>query len=136
MIWACFHIAGNSSFRHPIHGTWFIQELCRNFNSYGRRDDVISLLIRTTKCVSTIYYNIDEVETEPGSQIVEVVQKQIPVFISTLSKKFYLNRNKDRDFLIALGKRYDTMEQDMQELKTALHRLNSAEEERNRQKKS
>ncbi|KAF5287190.1 hypothetical protein FQA39_LY16009 [Lamprigera yunnana] len=87
MVIAFAAVEGSVSNRHISRGTWFIQELCRNLNAYGRRDDVLSILIRTTKCVVHNYYNIDE-----NSQLI----KQIPLFISTLSRKFYLGVGKDR----------------------------------------
>ncbi|CAG9761399.1 unnamed protein product [Ceutorhynchus assimilis] len=92
-------IEGNVSFRHPSAGTWFIQELCKNFSAYGRRDDVISLVTRTIKCVSG-YYNFDE-------DVSEDLQKQMPIFVSTLSRKFYLNRNKDRHLLLEIMRKQE-----------------------------
>ncbi|XP_044766269.1 caspase-3-like [Coccinella septempunctata] len=81
---------GKYAFRDIEKGTWLIQEICKNFTAYGRRDDILTLSTRVTKCICTNYYlqNLGDVE------------KQIPVVVSTLSKKFYLNRNKDRHFVI------------------------------------
>ncbi|XP_022917983.2 caspase-6-like [Onthophagus taurus] len=81
-------VEGNVSIRDFIDGTWLISELCKNFLMYGRREDIISLLQRTTKCVS-IYqtYLKDE----------KIHYKQMPVIVSTLQKKFYLSSNKYRE---------------------------------------
>lgn len=84
-------LEGNESFRDPSAGTWLVQELCKNITSYGRRDDMISIVTRTIKCVS-------------GNYFVEDGIKQMPIFVSTLSRKFYLNRNKDRDLLLKVKK--------------------------------
>ncbi|KAL1517935.1 hypothetical protein ABEB36_001631 [Hypothenemus hampei] len=88
----------NYSYRSEYSGSWFIQELCKNFLSYGKRDDVISIVTRTIKCVCGNYYLQDKIESED-------FQKQMPLFVSTLSKKFYLNRNKDRHLLLEINKR-------------------------------
>ncbi|KAL3285179.1 hypothetical protein HHI36_019298 [Cryptolaemus montrouzieri] len=87
-------LEGSVSFRSGSSGSWFIQELCRNFSIYGRRDDVITLLLRTNKCVARNYV------AEDGAQ-------QIPVFISTLNKIFYLNRNKERSALLEFNQEND-----------------------------
>ncbi|XP_019766512.2 caspase-7 [Dendroctonus ponderosae] len=87
-------IEGNESYRNPLEGTWLIQELCRNLSSYGRRDDMISICMRTTKCVTGNYYHQEEGE----------ILKQMPVLITTLSKKFYVNRNKERHLLLEVLK--------------------------------
>ncbi|XP_060520241.1 caspase-6-like [Cylas formicarius] len=102
-------IEGNVSFRNPLTGTWFIQELCKNFAAYGRRDDVLTMLIRVNKCVTGNYYNYNK-------KVSRDIQKQMPIFISTLSKKFYLNRNKDRDMLLQIKKRLDRIGNDTAEI--------------------
>nr|CAH7751994.1 unnamed protein product [Callosobruchus chinensis] len=84
-------VEGTVSRRDILLGSWFIQEMCRNFSAYGRKEDVVSLFIRTTKCVSGNYYFTEDEIT---------FKKQLPMLISTLSKKFYLNKNKDRHFLL------------------------------------
>ncbi|XP_066148219.1 caspase-7-like [Euwallacea fornicatus] len=93
-------IEGNQSYRHTVSGTWFIQELCKNFTMYGRRDDVISLVTRTMKCICGNYYHENEIS---------VFEKQMPIFVSTLTKKFYLNRNKDRHLLLEIRDKQDEM---------------------------
>ncbi|XP_045462090.1 caspase-6-like [Harmonia axyridis] len=102
-------VEGSVSFRNSVSGSWFIQELCKNFSAYGRRDDVITLLHRTNKCVSRNYVS------EYGYQ-------QMPVFISTLNKMFYLNRNKDRSAL-------QEFHQNNDEILRALNDLNMRVEE-------
>lgn len=99
-------IEGNVSFRNPLTGTWFIQELCKNITAYGKRDDVFSIITRTTKCVSGNYYFY-----ESG-----VYKKQMPVCMSTLSKKFYLNRNKDRALVLMSKKYYEDVYNQVKEL--------------------
>ncbi|GJQ67689.1 hypothetical protein Trydic_g16515 [Trypoxylus dichotomus] len=39
-------VEGMLSHRDKQKGSWFIQEICRNFMMYGRRDDVLSLFTR------------------------------------------------------------------------------------------
>ncbi|CAH1108430.1 unnamed protein product [Psylliodes chrysocephalus] len=119
-------VEGNSSFRNSLTGSWFIQELCKNFSVYGKRDDVISLIIRTTKCVCGNYYHSINISEEPY-KINNVNQKQMPFFVSTLKKKFYLNRNKDRDLLIRIAESnkeiLKNLEQIKKQQKTLLDRL-------------
>lgn len=85
--------------RNIVHGTWFIQELCKNFSAYGRRDDVISLLIRTTKCVANGYFYIQKFANEDEADS-KRIKKQMPIFVSTLTKKFYLTKSKDRNLVL------------------------------------
>ncbi|KAK4873489.1 hypothetical protein RN001_015518 [Aquatica leii] len=60
MLIAYAAVEGSVANRHIYRGTWFIQELCRNLNAYGRRDDVLTLLIRTTKCITNNYYHVTD----------------------------------------------------------------------------
>ncbi|KAB0791990.1 hypothetical protein PPYR_13951 [Photinus pyralis] len=96
-------VEGTRSYRHTLLGSWFIQELCRNFNAHGRRDDVISLLLRITKCVA---YNHYHVAKDNGRK---VIVKQMPLLLSTLTKKFYLCKSKDRNLLLQLKKKQEEM---------------------------
>ncbi|CAH1179716.1 unnamed protein product [Phaedon cochleariae] len=106
-------LEGRFSYRNPLTGSWFIQELCKNINTYGKRDDVISLLTRTAKCVSGNYYHEGHLPYE----------KQMPIFISTLSKKFYLNRNKDRDHLLKTVENYQKTVEELEMIKHNLKTL-------------
>lgn len=107
-------VEGKVSFRNSLQGSWFIQEMCKNFSIYGKRDDVISLIIRTSKCVASNYYHtIKEKEA--------IDTKQMPLFVSTLKKKFYLNVSKDRDLLLRV---IETNEEILRELKQINEKLN------------
>lgn len=75
------------AYRNIEKGSWFIQEVCRNFLMYGRRDDVVALFTRVAKCVSTYTHKRT---------------KQMPVLVSTLSRKFYISINKDRTNKLAI----------------------------------
>lgn len=115
MLIVCSTSEGNVSFRDPIKGTWYIQELCKNFAAYGRRDSVTSLLLRTTKCVCSNYYTQNKNED---------VVKQLPVFVSTLRRKFYLNRSKDRSFLIGIEKNFKDINTKLDVLSNKLNEVN------------
>lgn len=82
--------------------------MCKVFSSFGRRDDVVTLMTRVMKCVASYYYRDPYFLT---------VRKQMPVCLSTLTKKFYLNRNKDRDLLLRIIDKLDTIETDIKEIK-------------------
>lgn len=69
--------------------------------------------MRICKCVAGNYYQLENSR----------IKKQMPVFISTLTKKFYLNRNKDRDFLLRIDRDLETMQEDIREIKDNLKRL-------------
>lgn len=114
------YFSGNVSFRHKIKGSWFIQELCRNINAYARRDDVISLIIRTTKCVANNYFFEDN--------DVNGIQKQMPLFISTLTKKFYLTKSKDRNLLLHFSNRHSTLITTIAQLRDKVNSLHSGSE--------
>lgn len=100
-------------FRNSVRGSWFIQEMCKVFSSYGKRDDVLTLFMRITKYVAGNYYN------EKNSNY----QKQMPVFISTLTKKYYLNRNKERDLLLKMDVELEKMSKDIKAIKENLSKL-------------
>ncbi|KAJ8919924.1 hypothetical protein NQ315_006453, partial [Exocentrus adspersus] len=104
---------GNVSFRSGLTGTWFIQELCKNVTAYGRRDDVFGLVTRTLKCVNGNYFH-----SEAG-----VYKKQTPVCVSTLSKKFYLNRNKDRAMILKYHDYYKEVMERVERIEEQLRRL-------------
>ncbi|KAF7273767.1 hypothetical protein GWI33_013522, partial [Rhynchophorus ferrugineus] len=101
MLIAFATIEGNVSYRNIITGTWYIQELCKVFTAYGRRDDVLTLLCRLNKHICGNYFD------EDCSQSNEIF-KQMPTFMSTLKKKFYLNRNKDRHYILEIQKKTAT----------------------------
>ncbi|XP_030761476.1 caspase-7-like isoform X2 [Sitophilus oryzae] len=111
MLIAYSTIEGNVSFRDPQSGSWFIQELCKNFSTYGRREDVVSLMTRINKCVCRNYYTIR----------LQDIAKQTPAFVSTLSKKFYLNRNKDRHILLQIQKDTDEINGIVKEIMNCLN---------------
>nr|ALF06104.1 caspase-3 [Dastarcus helophoroides] len=118
-------LEGKFSFRNTLTGTWFIQELCKNFSAYGRRDDVVSLLLRTTKCVCRNYYHKAD----------EEIYKQMPIFISTLRKKFYLNKNKDRGFILEVMSQYDKIMNSINEIKKKVDVLYNVQLEQERKAK-
>ncbi|KAK5640374.1 hypothetical protein RI129_011185 [Pyrocoelia pectoralis] len=100
------------TFQTPLEPDFLISfaaELCRNFNTHGRRDDVISLLLRIAKCVAYNYYHL---LTENGK---EIIVKQMPLLISTLTKKFYLCKSKDRNLLLQLQKKQEEILQLVEE---------------------
>ncbi|XP_072397309.1 caspase-7-like isoform X2 [Diabrotica undecimpunctata] len=115
---------GNCAFRSPYTGSWFIQELCKNFIAYGRKEEVVSLIIRVTKCVSGNYYYAKEYSNA----------KQMPFFISTLRKKFYLNRNKERDAILRIAETNEDILKILVEIKTQLDNIFANEEEKKHKK--
>ncbi|XP_074034882.1 caspase-7 [Leptinotarsa decemlineata] len=118
-------LEGNVGFRNPLTGSWFVQELCKNFLSYGKRDDVISLIVRTTKCVCGNYY----FHSESGEYL-----KQMPMFVSTLTKKFYLNRNKDRALLLKMVETNEDILKEVKELKEHVIKLLLKDEDKKKKK--
>lgn len=108
-----FPISGNVSFRSTLMGSWFIQELCKNITAYGKRDDVFSIITRTMKCVSGNYYHY-----EGG-----IIKKQMPVCMSTLSKKFYLNLNKDRSLILMSKSNYEELYNQVKQVNERLDAL-------------
>lgn len=65
-------------------GSWFIQELCRNINLYSYSEDVINIMTRTIRSVNKRSKDANKV----------FIYKQIPCFVSTLQKKFFLTNNR------------------------------------------
>lgn len=82
--------------------------MCRNINGYGRRDDVISLITRTIKGVANNYFYEEEDGTE--------VRKQMPLLISTLARKFYFTKSKDRNYLLRFINEHKSMRKTVKEL--------------------
>lgn len=51
------------------------------------------------------------------------LKKQIPVYISTLRKKFYLNRSKDRDVILHCVNEQTKMREKINELEKKVNEL-------------
>nr|CAD7608628.1 unnamed protein product [Timema genevievae] len=73
---------GQASFRHTEEGSWFIQELFEEININGEQDDFVSLLTRVNYRVALKENNY-----------LGIVEKQMPVIQSTMTKKLYLTGN-------------------------------------------
>lgn len=69
--------------------------------------------MRIAKCVAGNYYY----------KHYGTYEKQMPVFVSTLTRKYYLNRNKDRDLLIRIESELETMRKDIEEIKHNIEKL-------------
>lgn len=67
-------------------------------------------MIRIAKCVAGNHYYKNGANYE----------KQMPVYISRLTRKFYLNRNKDRDLLLKVDRGMEAMQKDLREIKEYL----------------
>lgn len=107
---------GNYSYRHKLKGSWFIQELCKNILAYGRREDVVSIITRTSKCVANSYF-LDE------KDVSTYVRKQMPIFISTLRRKFYLTKSKERNLLLSFIKEHNDIAETVYDLKEKVNVL-------------
>lgn len=68
---------------------------------------MLSLIMRLSKNVAVNYYYVEDDE----------LLKQMPVFISTLTRKFYLNRNKDRDLLLRLDAEMEVIHKEIMDIK-------------------
>nr|CAD7573683.1 unnamed protein product [Timema californicum] len=86
----CFNIPGQASFRHTEEGSWFIQELFEEININGQQDDFVSLLTRVNHRVA-LKENY-RVESEENNYL-GIIEKQMPVIQSTMTKKLYLTGN-------------------------------------------
>lgn len=69
--------------------------------------------MRISKCIAGNYYHLEN----------NKIKKQIPVFISTLTKKFYLNRNKDRDLLLRIDGELEKMQKGIRVIKDSVQKL-------------
>lgn len=78
--------------------------------AYGRREDVVGIITRTIKCVANNYFLLDEEESR-------LVQKQMPVFISTLRRKFYLTMSKERNLALYFIQKHNEVVKTVNELK-------------------
>ncbi|XP_028132548.2 caspase-7 [Diabrotica virgifera virgifera] len=121
---------GNCAFRNQYTGSWFIQELCKNFTAYGRKDEVISLIIRVTKCVSNNFTK----GKDPTTNLEYSNAKQMPFFISTLRKKFYLNRTKERDAILRIAETNEHILKTLVEIKTQLDHILANDDEKKHKK--
>ncbi|KAF5290290.1 hypothetical protein FQR65_LT11624 [Abscondita terminalis] len=112
MLIAYAAVEGTKSVRNLRTGTWFIQELCRNLNANGQREDVHSLLMRTTKCIANSYYYIDDDNT---------LIKQMPLFVSTLTKRFYLTLGKQRQLFLRTIKNQEEIIKEIKDIRILTH---------------
>lgn len=104
-------IEGKASIRDTEEGSWLMQQLCQNILMYAQTEDVASILTRTAKCVSLKYHYDDN-----------DYWKQMPVFLSTLTKQFYFTRSRAREYNLHLEKLVSDMNKD---LKGILAKLNT-----------
>lgn len=110
------NILGNVSYRHTESGSWFIQELCKNITAYGRRDDLVSIITRVSKCVAYHYQHEN--------------YKQMPCFISTLTRKFYLCKSKERGFLFDLMEQNKQLLNKLEKMEKTIEAMNVAKRDR------
>lgn len=57
----------------------------------------------------------------------------MPLFISTLTKKFYLNRNKDRSVLMKLVKEQEDIKKAIEDLKNTIQTVMDSVEKKTQQ---
>ncbi|GLV33814.1 Death related ICE-like caspase [Carabus blaptoides fortunei] len=81
-------VEGNVSVRTPT-GTWYIQKLCEIITEYGKYEDIVDILTRVNQEIA----NNKEIRGRDIKGIPEEFEnkniKQMPMFLSTLTKKFY-----------------------------------------------
>ncbi|XP_071828717.1 caspase-6-like [Apostichopus japonicus] len=83
---------GHSSFRHSTRGSWFIQDLTRVLNQFGKTTDFIQMLTIVNRLVS------ERTIEGPGNPHLEGA-KQMPCFLSKLTRKLcLLYRSHDWSF--------------------------------------
>lgn len=76
---------GHYSWRNPLNGSWFIQALASVFNEYsdeGRDAELYELLTTVNRKVAYEYQS-----NVPNNEVMDEM-KEMPNFISTLTKKF------------------------------------------------
>lgn len=71
------------SYRHPIHGSWYVQTLCEQLRINGTRYDLMNLLIIVNRKVAELDIPINGIFTV----------KQMPFFTSSLTKSLSFKKN-------------------------------------------
>ena len=74
--------SGYFSFRHTINGSWYIQDLCEALRQCGGSLEFTELLTLVNSKVAKRY-------VEKSSDQNAIGKKQIPCFVSMLTKKLY-----------------------------------------------
>ncbi|KAG8222203.1 hypothetical protein J437_LFUL001295 [Ladona fulva] len=82
MVYSCFE--GYSSYIDPNHGSWFIQDFCKDLNEYAFTEDMLSILTHTMRRAA--YTRCYETEGN-GNKTDRLLQ--MPAFSSTLTKLLY-----------------------------------------------
>ncbi|GAA6067212.1 caspase-7, partial [Tachysurus ichikawai] len=75
---------GYYSWRIPGQGSWFIQALCTVLNEFGKQLEIMQILTRVNCMVANDFESCSE-----DSHFSE--KKQIPSFVSMLTKELYFN---------------------------------------------
>ena len=79
----CVHVcSGYFSFRHPINGSWYIQDLCETLQRWGGSQEFTELL-------TLVNSNVAKQSVEKCRDANALGKKQIPCFASMLTKKLY-----------------------------------------------
>ncbi|KAJ8710859.1 hypothetical protein PYW08_009374 [Mythimna loreyi] len=79
---------GRASHRNEVHGSWFIQTLCKKIDALSSTQDLESIITEVKRDVA-----IDKQHEEYNKRTFEMnVNKQMPVMTSTLIRKLYLKK--------------------------------------------
>ncbi|KAJ8710017.1 hypothetical protein PYW07_009383 [Mythimna separata] len=79
---------GRASHRNEVHGSWFIQTLCKKIDDLSSTQDLESIITEVKRDVA-----IDKQHEEYNKRTFEMnVNKQMPVMTSTLIRKLYLKK--------------------------------------------
>lgn len=75
-------------------------------------------MMRVNKCIASIYYDI---YADDRNDL--IIEKQMPLFVSTLRKKFFLCRSKDRHYLLKSLEQQRKLERSVKEMKVKIDNL-------------
>ncbi|XP_037911023.1 caspase-1 isoform X2 [Hermetia illucens] len=84
---------GDYSWRNSTNGSWFIQSLCLELEAAAQEDDVELIYLLTSVARRVAY---DYQSNVPNDQSMNEM-KQMPTYMSTLTKVFYLKKKPDED---------------------------------------
>ncbi|KAJ3615351.1 hypothetical protein NHX12_018918 [Muraenolepis orangiensis] len=79
----CYSVAeGYNSFRDPINGSWYIQDLCKTLQRSGQS-------LEFTELLTLVNMKVSQRAVMKSEYLHAVGKKQIPCFASMLTKKLY-----------------------------------------------
>jgi hypothetical protein len=91
----------------PVPNRYFIKQLCNNINEYSKKYDIIDLV--------SCFYDC---------------KMSVPLVISTLTRKFYLTPNNERQHYLSIIENHDKLEERLTSIKLGIDKIQELQQKK------